>query len=154
MLLIARDDKIIAKPNNSLSYEGFMMVFACVLTITLVVAVGVASAGAWYVLPFAGLEVLAFAYAFYYVSLHYDDYESIAIEGEHLVLERCARKRVEKISFQRYWVNLTLRDTESGKNGLFVGSHGKEVEFGRGFINDEQRLAVVRELKWKLKNIN
>lgn len=131
-----------------------MMVFACVLTITLVVAVGVASAGAWYVLPFAGLEVLAFAYAFYYVSLHYDDYESIAIEGEHLVLERCARKRVEKISFQRYWVNLTLRDTESGKNGLFVGSHGKEVEFGRGFINDEQRLAVVRELKWKLKNIN
>ena len=128
-----------------------MMLFAAVLTITLLVAMGVASAGAWYVLPFAGLEALAFGLAFYYVSLHYDDYESIAIEGDRLVLEKCARKQVQQISFQRYWVRLTLRDLNNGKSGLFVGSHGKEVEFGRGIINDEQRLALLSELKYKLK---
>ena len=127
------------------------MIFACLLTITLIVAVGVASAGAWYVLPFAGLEVLAFGYAFYYISLHYDDYESIALEGDHLILEKCARKQVQKFSFQRYWVNLSVRDLENGKCGLFISSHGKEVEFGRGFINDEQKLTLLSELKWKLK---
>jgi uncharacterized membrane protein len=151
MLLVAQDNKFIAKPNNSLSQEGFIMIFACLLTITLIVAVGVASAGAWYVLPFAGLEVLAFGYAFYYISLHYDDYESIALEGDHLILEKCARKQVQKFSFQRYWVNLSVRDLENGKCGLFISSHGKEVEFGRGFINDEQKLTLLSELKWKLK---
>lgn len=151
MALIAQDNKIIVRPNNSLSHEGLLMLFAAILTITLVVAVGVASAGAWYVLPFAGLELLAFGCAFYYISLHYDDYESIALEGDHLILEKCARKQVRKISFQRYWVKLTMRDLNNGKFGLFVGSHGKEVEFGKGFINDEQRLALLSELKCKLK---
>jgi len=151
MAFIALDNKIIVKPNNSLSHEGFMMLFASVLTITLVVAMGVAFAGAWYVLPFAGLEVLAFGFAFYYISLHYDDYESITLEGDDLVLEKCARKQVERIRFQRYWVRLSMRPLENGQQGLFVGSHGKEVEIGRGFINDEQRLVLLSELKDKLK---
>jgi len=42
----------------------------------------------------------------------------------------------------------------NGGNALFIGSHGKEVEFGRRFMNDEQRVVLARELKQKLKNIN
>jgi hypothetical protein len=41
-----------------------------------------------------------------------------------------------------------------GKSGLFIRSHGKEVEFGRNFMNDEQRVELARELKQKLKNID
>jgi len=40
------------------------------------------------------------------------------------------------------------------KNGLFISSHGKEIEFGKHFINDEQRVALAHELKQKIKSIN
>jgi hypothetical protein len=42
----------------------------------------------------------------------------------------------------------------NGKCGLFISSHGNEVEFGRNFINDEQRSQLARDLRQKLKNIN
>jgi hypothetical protein len=42
----------------------------------------------------------------------------------------------------------------NGSSGLFISSHGNEVEFGRNFINDEQRALLARDLRQKLKNIN
>jgi uncharacterized membrane protein len=40
-----------------------------------------------------------------------------------------------------------LRDLPSGEQSLLLRSHGKEVEFGRRFINNDQRLALAQQLK-------
>ena len=42
----------------------------------------------------------------------------------------------------------------NGKSGLFISSHGKEVEFGRNFINDGQRASIARELRQKINDIH
>ena len=152
-------DKIIARPNNSLSVDDSVKLLAALAGIALVVALGFLHIGAWLVLPFAGLEIMAFAYAFHTVYLHADDFESITIEDDRVVVEKRNVKEITTTVFQRYWAQVNVRDVamikgSNGKCGLFISSHGNEVEFGRNFINDEQRSQLARDLRQKLKNIN
>jgi uncharacterized membrane protein len=152
-------DKIIARPNNSLSVEDSVKLLAALAAIALVVALGFLHIGAWLVLPFAGLEIMAFAYAFHSVYLHADDFDSITIESDRVVVEKRNVKEITTTVFQRYWAQVNVRDVamikgSNGKCGLFISSHGNEVEFGRNFINDEQRSQLARDLRQKLKNIN
>lgn len=151
--------KIIAKPNNSLSEQDSLKLLAVLAGIALIVALGFFHIGAWMVLPFAGLEIFAFAYAFHRVYLHADDFDSITIENDRVVVEKRNVKETTTTVFQRYWAQVNVRDVamikgSNGKCGLFISSHGNEVEFGRNFINDEQRSQLARDLRQKLKNIN
>ena len=150
---------IIARPNNSLSPDDSIKLLAAMATVAFLIAIGFASIGAWLVLPFAGLEILAFTYAFYTIYLHADDFESITIEEDRVVVEKRNYKESTKTVFQRYWAQVNVRDVltikgSNGKSALFISSHGNEVEFGRNFISDEQRTLLARDLRQKLKNIN
>ena len=150
---------IIARPNNSLSPDDSIKLLAAMASVAFLIAIGFASIGAWLVLPFAGLEILAFAYAFYTIYLHADDFESITIEDDRVVVEKRNYKESTKTVFQRYWAQVSVRDVlaikgSNGKSALFISSHGNEVEFGRNFISDEQRTLLARDLRQKLKNIN
>ncbi|MES1988137.1 MAG: DUF2244 domain-containing protein [Pseudomonadota bacterium] len=151
--------KIIARHNNSLTPKAGVKLLLALAGIILVVGFGFAHIGAWLVLPFAGLEILAFVYAFHYIYLHSGDFESITIENDSVVIEKRDYKEVTTTVFQRHWAQVSLREVASvggviGKSGLFIRSHGKEVEFGKDFMNDEQRVLLARELKQKLKNID
>ncbi len=149
---LSNDVVIIAKQNNSLSPKGFVWLFFSIVAITMSVGIGVALTGAWFVLPFAGLEVIAFACAFHHVYLHYEDYESITLKGDDVIVEKHDYKHTEKFTFQRYWAKVILRNEVDGRCGLFIGSHGKEVEFGQRFMTDEQRLVIAKQLRQQLKN--
>lgn len=153
------DCKIIARPNNSLSPENSLRLMLVLAIVTLIIALSFVHAGAWLVLPFAGLELAAFAYAFYHVYRHSNDFESIFIEDDRVIVEKRSYRKASIIEFQRYWTQVCVRNIDGdkgvfGKCGLFISSHGKEVEFGKHFISDEQRVALAHELKQKLKSIN
>ncbi len=141
--------KVIIKPNASLSDEGVAKLIVGLMVFSLVVAVGFAMAGAWMVLPFAGLELLALVIAFVIVLRHAGDYEMITIEDDAVELEQCRLGEVVKHRFQRYWVRASLREESNGRLSLVIGSHDKEVEFGRTMISNEQRAQLLRELKLK-----
>ncbi|MDO8961704.1 MAG: DUF2244 domain-containing protein [Methylophilus sp.] len=153
-MLSVLDYKIIARPNNSLSSEGAFKLLVLLGVLALMVAVGFTHIGAWLVLPFAGLELLAFALAFYHIRVHASDFESITIDGDEVLVEKKYSRQISSAVFQRYWTQVSVKESASGRNALMIGSHGKEVEFGKHFIDDEQRIALVRELKKKLRNIN
>lgn len=151
--------KIIARPNNSLTPELSARLLVSMVVVVLVIALAFTHMGAWLVLPFAGLEIAAFAYAFYYIFLHSGDFESVTIEVDRVVVEKRNDKENTTVVFQRYWAQVNVRDVEgkkgvNGKSGLFIGSHGKEIEFGRNFINDEQRIFLARELRQKINDIH
>lgn len=154
MALLNPDFKITVRSNNSLSVANTIKLVCALALISMVVGLGFSLAGAWMVLPFAGLEIAAIAYAFYYITLRSGDFESISIEGDRVVVEKYGYKKSVEVVFQRYWAQVNMREQLNGSNALFIGSHGKEVEFGRGFMTDEQRVELARELKLKLKNIN
>lgn len=152
--MLIPDFKVTVRPNNSLSAASTIKLVCALAAISMTVGIGFALAGAWLVLPFAGLEVVAIAYAFYYIMLRSGDFESITIEGDRVVVAQYGYKLSSEAVFQRYWAKVAVRERANGGNALFIGSHGKEVEFGRRFMNDEQRVTLARELKLKLKNIN
>jgi uncharacterized membrane protein len=139
--------EVIVRPNCSLSARGMVRVVMAIASFSLLVAMGFTLAGAWLVLPFAGLELLALAYAFYYIHCHAGDYESITFNGDELAVEKRHYKNISQVVFNRYWARVLLRDLPSGEQSLLLRSHGKEVEFGRRFINNDQRLALAQQLK-------
>ena len=150
MALPAVDYRIIAKPNCSLSSKEQLGVVVLIASLSFIIATGFFIAGAWLVLPFAGLEVLAVGFAFYYINCHSGDYESITIEGDKLAIEKHSYKKTSEIVFNRYWARVMLRDLPGGDQALLLRSHGKEVEFGRYFMNNDQRLALAKQLQKRI----
>lgn len=154
MTIVSSDGTVIvAKPNNSLSQKGFIWLFAAITLIAMIVAVGMCLSGAWLVLPFAGMEILAFACAFHHIILHYEDYERVSLVGNEVVIEKRHYKNAEKFTFERYWAKVVLRNNDDGDCRLFIGSHGKEVEFGSRYMDQDQRITVAKQLKQQLKTV-
>lgn len=158
MALLDLGNKIIVKPNHSLSKADGLKVLAVIFLLMLLVAVGFVNVGAWFVLPFAGLEFLIFVYAFHLVYARADDFESISVEGDAVRVERKSSSDYVSVSFNRYWANVTLRSVDMGgglmaRTALFIGSHGKEIEFGC-LVGEEQRLQLAKKIRQKIKNIN
>lgn len=151
MAVLLADQQITISANSSLSAEGNLQLLIVLFILSLLVALGFVGAGAWFVLPFAGLELLAFAYAFYYLGLRANDKQIVTVVDDRVIVETKGYKKEERTEFNRYWAQVHLRKQKNGLNGLFIGSHGKEVEFGRGFINEEQRVYIANELKLILK---
>jgi len=142
------DYKIVARPNCSLSSQEMAKIVAILAFFSLAVAIAFGFAGAWMVFPFAGLELLALAYAFYFINCHADDYESITITGDRLAIEKQHYKTTSQVVLHRYWAKVVLRKTPSGEHRLWLRSHGKEVEVGH-YMNDRQRLALAQQLQMR-----
>ena len=152
MAITFAETQITVRPNNSLSSLNGLKLLVALASLALVVALGFMHIGAWLVLPFAGLELIAFAAAFYYLNLHAGDFETITILDDVVLIEQHVYKKSVKTEFQRYWARVNLRQQADGVSGLFIGSHGKEVEFGRGYIDEQQRISLAKQLRLILQN--
>ena len=139
--------EIVARPNSSLTAECKLLTFAAIGLISLIIALFFAFMGAWFVLPFAGLELLALGYAFYFVHCHSCDYERIIIVNDQLSVETRSYKTLSQTSFNRHWVRVFLKPSPNGDQQLYLGSHGKEVMFGHYFMTSKQRIALANQLK-------
>lgn len=137
---------VTARPNCSLPLVGKVKLVALLATPPLIISIVFSLAGAWMVFPFAGLELLAVAYAFYIIHCHAGDYESITIDSDHLTVKKRDVHHVCQTIFHRYWVHVVLRRTHCGEQGVWLRSHGKEVEVGH-YMNHEQRLALAQQIQ-------
>lgn len=138
---------ITLRPNNSISGRGRLIVVGVLAFMSLAVAIAFGLIGAWMVLPFAGLELAALAYAFYYMHCHVNDFESITIEGDTLKVVQYSYSQQKEFSFNRYWVKVITKVLPCGDELLFLSAHGKEIEFGGRYMNNEQRLVLAQQLK-------
>lgn len=140
--------------NRSLSPAGRIVFLALIFSNILIVAAGFAFVGAWVVLPFAGVEIVALGLAFYLVSLRDGDFERLTINNYTVVVDACNRGASYHAEFNRAWV-LVVRRMDGGGRGctLTLRSHGAEVVLGR-LMNDEQRLSWSRELEGRLRIMN
>ena len=144
---VAADFEIVARPNSSLTAKGRVYAVTIIAAVSLVVAIGFSLLGALFVLPFAGLELIGIGYAFYYIHCHSQDFESIVIVGDQVSVEKKRYKSVSLMVFNRYWAKVLLRITPSGDQMLLLRSHGKEIDFGRCYMTNDQRLDLAKQLK-------
>jgi uncharacterized membrane protein len=134
------------KPNCSLSASGKLRVVLLLTIIPCCIAIGFSLLGAWLVLPFVGLEIIALGYAFYIVNSHDSDYESISIDGDCLKIERCTGKVVSQYELNPYWASVVRHERPNGELRLGLISHGKEIEVGR-YLTRKQRESLAAQLQ-------
>lgn len=107
--------------------------------------------GYWLVLPFSGLEIVALLAAFRHLNRQKRDFQRISLQGDILTVETCVRQQCSVAEFNRYWVQVLVRDGRYYGDCLVVlRSHGRELEIG-GYMTGEQRAALARELKTILR---
>jgi uncharacterized membrane protein len=143
---------LIARRNNSLSSAGRAVVLGSLVVVCLAISLAFAFHGAWLVLPFAGAEMFVLFLAFRLIERHAGDFESIAIRGDRVLVERWDSGRVNRYELNRYWAQVVVhRCGPAGKATLALRSHGREVEFGQ-HLTEDQRNALAQTLKQQLRN--
>lgn len=121
-----------------------ILVFALLSVVTLGIATGFALAGAWLVLPFAGLEVTALVLAFLWTARHAADYERLEIAPGRVRVEVA-----EGQALRRREVNggaLRVRQLPGDGRVVVTCAGSGEIEIGR-HLDAEARVGLADELK-------
>jgi uncharacterized membrane protein len=151
MLILNLDNtySVTFKPNSSLTADGKLKVILLLSVIPCLIGIGFSAMGVWLVMPFVGIELLALAYAFYYVNTHEGDYETITIDGDKLKIETCIQGQVKQQDLNVYWTKLVQRELENGELHLGFISHGKEINVGK-YLTRAQRETIAVQLKKRM----
>jgi len=136
----------IVRPNQSLSKKGFRCLFAFIVLVSLTTSSGFALAGAWMILPFAGLEILLAGVVLWRIGKNLDDYERYQIDRDSLTITRSVAGKIDQHKFQRYWAKLLFRPPSRSRSSILrVRSHGTELEIAR-YLNDQLKGELATEL--------
>jgi uncharacterized membrane protein len=142
---------LIARRNNSLSSTGRSIVLGSLVSLSFAISLAFAVVGAWLVLPFAGAEMVVLVLAFRYIERHSGDFESIALKGDSVLVEKWELGAVRRYEFNRCWAQVLLhRAGPAGRTTLALRSHGREVEFGQ-HLSEDQKEAVAQTLRRQLR---
>ena len=122
-----------------MSPAGLAKVFAALAALVLAIGAGFAVAGAWLILPFAGLEVLLLGAAYVLYARHAADYERIELESGRLSVEvadggRTLNYRMDHARVAMEEGRVVLRDAK------------EELEVGRT-LGAEARAELAAELE-------
>ena len=140
-----------SRPNLSLTRPQERVVFWSLAVLCLATAGGFAWLGYWLILPFAGLELGLLAWAFKALRSREDDYESLVIEGDMVVLEWRCGKHGERREMNRQWARVACICSAPGRNCcLSLSSHGCGTVVGQ-YLSDSARLQLAARLRSRLQ---
>ncbi|MFK7814720.1 MAG: DUF2244 domain-containing protein [Gammaproteobacteria bacterium] len=133
--------RFIVRRNQSLSWRGNKLFIYFMAAISFAIAGMFALKGAWLILPFAGLEILALSAGLYVCNLHGRDQEVVTIEDDLVRVEKGRKKPSEVWQFERAWVNLELVNSplQGHPSKLLIRSKGKETEIGKCLTDGERK---------------
>lgn len=134
------------RPNRSMSSRQSAVCVICFAVLSLTIALSFFSLGMWLVLPFAGLEVLAVGIAIGYTMHRLQGYESIVVTDRDVSIVKNQFGKSRRYEFQRYWTQVRLESSSSRlrPGRLLVGSHGRFVEVGREFVDEDRENFAAR----------
>jgi uncharacterized membrane protein len=133
------------KRNCSISPAALAGVFAALAFVVVAIGTGFAIAGAWLVLPFAGLEVLLLAAAYMAYARHAADYESIVLDSGRLTVEveQAQQKR-------RYEMEARRARVQFAEQRVVLLGGQEQLELGR-HLDADTRARFAEELQKRLR---
>ena len=147
-----RTFRAILHQNRSLSPKGFMVLMGFICFISFAIGVAFYMIGAWPVLGFCGLDVLAIYVAF---KLNYRSgkaHEVIELTPEMLkITQVAATGRSKSFDFNPYWVRVRFSEWPDGRAFLRLASHGNEFEFAK-FLNPDEKKDFAAALEGALSS--
>jgi uncharacterized membrane protein len=133
------------KRNCSISPAGLAGVFAALAFVVVAIGTGFAIAGAWLVLPFAGLEVLLLVAAYVLYARRAADYERIVLEAGWLTVEVGEAQRTWRYEMEARSARVCIEE----QRVVLLGAR-EQLELGR-HLDAETRARFAAELQKRLR---
>jgi uncharacterized membrane protein len=134
----------IIRRNCSLSPRQLIVAYVALSTLSLLVASLFALYGAWYVLAYSIIEILALACAFIVYGRHANDHECIALDSNRLLVEVVQAEEARQCTLDARRTHVT--PPASGHELIHLEANGIKIEVGR-FLTEWKRREFVRELQ-------
>lgn len=134
----------ISRRNCSISPRQLILAYLALSILSLLVASFFTFYGAWYVLAFSVIEVLALGCAFIVCGRHANDRECIALESNRLLVELVQSEEVRQFAMDPHWTR--VEPPASGRELISLEANGVKVEVGR-FLTEWKRREFARELQ-------
>jgi uncharacterized membrane protein len=133
------------KRNCSISPAGLAGVFAALALVVVTIGAGFAIAGAWLVLPFAGLEVLLLGAAYVLYARRAADYERIVLESGRLTVEVGQAQQTARYEMEARRARVCLEEER-----VVLRSAREQLELGR-HLDADMRVRFAAELQKRLR---
>lgn len=140
--------QFILHPHRSLSPRGFLILMVGVSAVSFVAGTAFWLIGAWPVMGFFGLDVLAIYWAFKVNYRAGRAYEVIDLTPDVLTLTRVSSKgSAEAVDINPYWARVSLTtDHPDGRTSLRIIAQGRELLLGP-FLTDDERKELANALR-------
>ena len=137
----------VLKRNCSLAPRQLLGFYLVLCGVCLGIATICLQQGAWPVMPFAGIELLAVGIGLIVYARHAADRESMVLQRGRFSVQCTLGNRSEVAEFVPAWVRIDRRD---GHRSLIeVSGQGRRIAVGR-FVRPEHRRALADELRLAL----
>ena len=117
------------KRNCSISPRQFVCFYVSLALFSLAIAFMLVLVGAWLVLPFTGIELLAVGIAFAIYARHAVDYERVRLFQNRLVIEQVSAERLTQFEFNPRWVRIEPGATP--RDQIKLVSRGQTIMIGQ-----------------------
>lgn len=135
--------RLLLTPNHSMSWHGNVRVLLAICAVSLLIVVGMVWAGAWVVLPFAGLELTALAAALYWTARNGQRQEVLVVTADRLRLEKGLYRKHAEWELPRDYTRVRLTEPRHPWTPpkLYLQHRDTEIELAHFLnLNDTQRL--------------
>ncbi len=143
---------IIARPNQSASWADNVLLLLALAVPVLTIAVIFALLGAWLILPFAGLELLALGTALYHVTWQQQFRHVITLSEDSICIDKGHYAPQQQWHFSRHSTGLTITVQQHPWDGpqLCVHDRNESVILGE-FLNREDSLKLLELLQNEIR---
>jgi len=138
------------KRNCSVSPRQFVGFYVSLALVSLGIAMMLVLNGAWLVLPFTGIELLAVGIAFAVYARHAVDYERIRLYQNRLLIEQMNAEVLTQFEFNPRWVRVEAGATP--REPLTIVSRGQSVKIGQ-HLAQHRRKQFAAELQASLRRL-
>ena len=143
---------IVAKPNCSASWRSNQLALLAIAIPSLIIATAFAALGAWPILPFAGLELLALGGALYYVNWKLQYRHVITLSDDSVRIEKGHYIPKKSWLFPRQGTGLAIIPEKHPWEGTELAVHDNRESVTVGeFLNRDDSLALADLLRREIQ---
>lgn len=140
--------RIVLSPNRSMSWRGNQIFLLGMIVLSAVISIGFAMLGAWVILPFAGLEMLALGSALYYVSWKLSYQQVVTLKPDSVSIDKGVYRPRKSWLLQRDQVSLSIEPEQHPWSTPAIAlRHQQElIELGE-FLNQSDCTKLLKLLR-------
>jgi len=143
---------IIARPNHSTTWRANLYALLALSVPSLGAAIAFTALGAWPILPFAGLEMLALATALYYVNWKLQYRHVIMVEEDWVRIDKGHYHPRQRWRFSRRGTGLRITPEQHPRTSPELAVHDRRESVSVGeFLNHEDAHELIALLRGEIR---